>query len=214
MIEVKPLIYIIYGYDSNKKVFNIAGYVYKNGLNRYENFELSFSDFLLSLPQSDKETNYQTNIMFNHLCSINKSYSTESINVGKIKHSIKKFVYKFPPLFYNSNIYSRLIFHIKLFSKSNFVPHNRSLLDLRDFKTLYENKLIIFEIISSFSKNKEIANRYKEVRNYTFSILLLVTRYNNLSIEKKIKIQRIVIEKLKIIRKKEWNILKEFLKEL
>lgn len=207
--------WLLYGYDLNKRILNIAGYVYKNGLNRYENFELSFSDFLSSLPQSDEETNYQTNIMFNHLCSIKKSYSPEKINVVKIKHSIKKFVYKFPPLIYNGNIYSRLIFHIKLFSKSSFIPHNRSLLDMRDFKTLYENKLIIFEIISSFSENEEIINGYKEVRDYAFSILLLVTRYNNnLSIEKKIKIQRIVIEKLKMIRKNEQNILKKFLKEL
>lgn len=207
--------WLLYGYDSNKKIFNVAGYVSINGLNRYENFELSFSDFLLSLPQSDEETNYQTNIMFNHLCSIKKAYSPEKINIEKIKHSIKRFVYKFPPLFYNGNIYSRLIFHIKLFSRSSFIPHNRSLLDMRDFRTLYENKLIISEIINLFSTNKEIINGYKEVKSKTFSILLLVTRYNNnLSIEKKIKIQRIVVERLKIIKKKDQYVLKKFLKEL
>ena len=75
--------WLLYGYDSNKKIFNVAGYVSINGLNRYENFELSFSDFLLSLPQSDEETNYQTNIMFNHLCSIKKAYSPEKINIEK-----------------------------------------------------------------------------------------------------------------------------------
>lgn len=207
--------WLLYGYDLNKKIFNIAGYVNMNGLNRYENFELSFSDFLSSLPQSDKETNYETNIMYNHLCSIKKAYSPEKINIEKIKRSIKRYVYKFPPLFYNGNIYSRLIFHIKFFSKSSFIPHNRSLLDMRDFRTLYENKLIIFEIINLFSKNKEIINGYKEVKRNTFSILLLVTRYNNnLPIQKKIKIQRIVVERLKIIKKKEQYVLKNFLKEL
>ena len=53
------------------------------------------------------------------------------------------------------------------------------------------------------------------MKSKTFSILLLVTRYNNnLSIEKKIKIQRIVVERLKIIKKKEQYVLKKFLKEL
>jgi len=86
---------------------------------------------------------------------------------------------------------------------------------MRDFRTLYENKLIISEIINLFSTNKEIINGYKEVKSKTFSILLLVTRYNNnLSIEKKIKIQRIVVERLKIIKKKEQYVLKKFLKEL
>lgn len=206
--------WLIYGYDSNKKIFNIAGYVNANGLNRYENFELSFSDFLSSLPESDEETNYQTNIMFNHLCSIKKAYSLEKIDIKKIKHSIKRFVYKFPPLFYNENIYSRLIFHIKIFSKSSFIPHNRSLLDKRDFRTLYENKLIIFEIINLFSKNKKIINDYNDVKNNAFSILLLVAKYNNnISIEKKIKIQKIVVKRLKAIKKKERYVLKEFLKE-
>lgn len=78
-----------------------------------------------------------------------------------------------------------------------------------------KTKLIISEIINLFSTNKEIINGYKEVKSKTFSILLLVTRYNNnLSIEKKIKIQRIVVERLKIIKKKEQYVLKKFLKEL
>lgn len=207
--------WIIYGYDMTENKINIAGYVRKNGVNAYKKFEISVSDFLSSLPQSDNETNYKKNIMFNHLCVIKKGYLPEKVNYNKIKHTIKKFVFKIPPFIFNRSVYKRLILHIKIFSKSSFIPHNRSLLDIRDFKTIYEHTIIIYDLICLISKNQELICQYKEIKNCAFSLVLLVARYrNNLELAKKLTIQKKAIEKIEMIDKKEKIILKKLLKEI
>lgn len=200
--------WLIYGYDSDKQLVYMVGYLQKNEINVYRTFTISFDDFISSIPNStDCCKEWINNIMYNHTFSID-NYKDEELDLKKIKKKILINLLFVP--FFNNNVYSCLILHIKFVMLFSYYP-KRSIIDMRDYKTIYERINILLKIYKSLKISNYQLDKCFNLKKEVLDLILLISK--NQTCSSKICLTK-VIKKLLIIKKHERKYLLTIYKEI
>lgn len=190
--------FLIYGYDDEKESFFGCGF-FKNdkGFMNYDKFDLSYSDFLNSLPKNGEKTAFENNIMNNHVFSLPNKLKIKNCNKKYIICQILAYYLAMPPIFFNISVYRRYIYVLK--------KHTNQKLDLRNFVTLYEHKQIIYSYLCDNLELSQLTKKYKtNVLNKMYVALLLAIQFN---LTREVKILNKIIDLFSYLYKKERNIL-------
>lgn len=195
--------YLIYGYDE-KQLF-LLGYVKRNNCNYYESFKVSYEEYNMALPNTGEKTGSENDIMNNHIFSWN-DFQVEKIDENRVTENICKYRNKIN-VFNNVDIYLCLFFHITVFSSLRITFKNRSLLDSRDFRVLFEHTQIMKNMVDELNV-EEAVNNVMMLEKDSKSLLLMANRYKHVSeLNRKRKLEKMVKIKLLNMWKNERDIL-------
>ncbi len=178
-----PHDWLVYGYDSKERMFYCAGYFEKSGLRRYGTTKLSYTEVEKALQKCSIFNNYAFSSKDTHSAWIKKVPEIEIDN-----QYLKNILYKFlnPPKisFYHRPIPNLDIKAILLLKKSinkkisNWEKLKTKKLWIQSYRVLYENIDILKLIGEIYIDNIEINKMLNELSLKSYSLLLVVGKYN------------------------------------
>lgn len=178
-----PHDWIIYGYDNEEKIFHCAGYVERFGLRRYESIKLSYSEIAEALKKCPIFNSFTFTSKDTHSAWIKKIP-----NIEIDRSYIKRILYNFlnPPIIsihyrpiINLDIKAVKLLKVSLNSKiKNWDKLKNKRLWTQSFRILYENIIVLNLICKNYINNIEINKESNELSKKSYSLLLLVEKYN------------------------------------
>lgn len=197
--------YLIYGYDNDTQKLFLLGYINKNNCKYYEKFSITYDEYNSALPKSGQKTGIENDIMSNHIFSYD-NFIDEKLDKNYLLKNILEYNMK-KNIFNNVDIYLCLITHIQIYSFFRISYKNRSLLDSRDFRVLFEHIQLLKKIVNILDL-KDVQKQLEQLVKDSQSLLLLATRYKRVvEFKRKKNLEKLSINKLFDMWKNERNIL-------
>lgn len=173
--------WMIYGYNDENSLFYVIGYTMFDKLNKYETFQIHYSDLLASLPKKKDLRFLRNNFMYNHLFKVSQNQALEDVNVREIYIKMKSKLKKEESfLFKKFSVYNKLIFQLKLFQKYPILikfEKSRCPIDKRNFRVLYDYTRVNYKMFQAFCIGDKLLAEYGECVKIAARIFNLSVMY-------------------------------------
>lgn len=184
--------WMIYGYDQEKQIFYLAGYLYNKKYNMFGKLEITYANLVKAIPT--KLTSIQKHrISFDHCFSYRKwNEPCQKIN----------FIFLLNFLFIHLNVFPFLIIHNYLYAFTHKQPYKRKFLDLRDIRIIYEQTKAYSLFIKINIKNSNVLKQLQGLEHHSENVLNIASKYHLLDshlIKFKISTAKQVNRHIKII---------------